>query len=290
MNWASAIQNAIDYIENHLTEELDYEEIAKQSAASGFYFQRIFNTLCGYSLGEYIRYRRLTLAGRDLASDKSKVIDTALKYGYNSPESFTRAFTKFHGITPFEARKDGSKLKTFSRLSVTLTLKGGSIMDYKLIEKNAFTVLEKVESQSIDNSINKNSIPEFWERSHNDGTVKTLLENATDKSFIFGICYSNTHAKKMTFDYSIAAICDKNTAVPEGFRLNEIPARSWLVFDCIGPMPEAIQNTWHKITAEFFPTTDYKPTYEMDIEAYPAMAMNSADYRSEIWIPVKKEK
>lgn len=289
MNWAIGIQNAIDYIEKHITEELDYEEIAKYSAASNFYFQRIFNTLCGYSLGEYIRNRRLTLAGNELATKKCRVIDTALKYGYNSPESFTRAFTKFHGITPIDAKKDGARLKTFSRLSVSLILKGGSIMDYKLIEKKAFTVIEKVEPHEIDDSKNKNSIPDFWERSHSDGTVKTLLEYSTDKTFIFGICYGNTRTDQKTFDYSIAAVCDKNISVPNGFRIHEIPARSWLVFDCIGPMPEAMQNAWHKISAEFFPVADYEPTYEMDIEAYPAMDMNSADYKSEIWIPVKSK-
>ena len=288
MNWANGIQNAINYIEEHLSENIDYDKVAKEAASSNFYFQKIFGILCGYSLGEYIRNRRLTLAGKELASSKSKVIDVALKYGYNSPESFTRAFTKFHGITPADAKKNGSKLKTFSRLSVSLILKGGSVMNYKLVEKEAFTVLEKVEPQEIDDSVNKNSIPAFWERSHGDGTVKPLLEKTNDKSFIFGICYNNAPTDKKTFDYSIAAICNKDIEIPEGFRMNEIPARSWLVFDCIGPMPNAMQDTWHKITAEFFPTSDYVPTYEMDIEAYPAMDMNSDDYKSEIWIPVKK--
>ena len=288
MNWANSIQNAINYIEDHLAENIDYDKVAKEAASSSFYFQRIFGILCGYSLGEYIRNRRLTLAGKELASSKTRVIDIALKYGYNSPESFTRAFTKFHGVTPADAKKNGSKLKTFSRLSVSLILKGGSIMNYKLVEKKAFTVLEKVEAQEIDDSVNKNSIPAFWERSHQNGTVKTLLEKATDKTFIFGICYNNAPTDKKTFDYSIAAICDKDIEIPQGFRINEIPERSWLVFDCIGPMPDAMQDIWHKITAEFFPTSDYIPTYEMDIEAYPAMNMNSKDYKSEVWIPVKK--
>lgn len=288
MNWTNSIQNAINYIEEHLTENIDYDEIAKTAASSSFYFQKIFGILCGYSIGEYIRNRRLTLAGRELASSRSKVIDIALKYGYNSPESFTRAFTKFHGITPADARKNGSKLKTFSRLSVSLILKGGSIMNYKLVEKEAFTVLEKVEAHEIDDKNNKNTIPEFWERSHKDGTVKTLLEETTDKSFIFGICYGNSPSDRKKFDYSIAAACDINTDIPNGFRLNEIPARSWLVFDCVGIIPEAITDIWHKITSEFFPSSEYIPTYEMDIEAYPAMQMNSEDYKCEIWIPVKK--
>ena len=190
--------------------------------------------------------------------------------------------------SPAQAKKAGSRLKTFSRLSVSLLLKGGSIMSYKLIEKEEFMVLEKVEPQEIDDSKNKNSIPDFWTRSHQDGTVKTLLEKTTDKSFIFGICYGNTRTDKKTFDYSIAAVCDKNAEIPNGFRMNTIPKRKWMVFECIGPMPEAMQDVWHKILSEVFPISDYEPTYEMDIEAYTAGEMNSENYRSEVWIPIKK--
>lgn len=288
MDWALGIQNAVDYIEEHLTEELDFEEIARRAASSSFYFQRIFGALCGYSLGEYIRNRRLTLAGNELSAKGGKVIDVALKYGYDSPESFARAFSKFHGITPSQAKKDGSQLKSFSRLCVNLTLKGGSTMNYKIIEKEAFTVLEKVSEHDIDDSVNKNSIPDFWTASHQNGTVNTLLELATDKSNIFGICYGNIPKDKKTFDYSIGAICDKNCAVPEGFRLNTIPARTWAVFECIGELPRSVQEAWHSICSEFFPSSVYEPTYEMDIEAYPSPEMNATDYKCEIWVPVIK--
>jgi len=148
----------------------------------------------------------------------TKVIDVALKYGYESPESFTRAFTKFHGITPSEAKKDGSKLKSFSRLSVKISLSGGNIMDYKIIEKEAFDIIEKVETHTVDNSENAKSIPDFWTRSHKDGTVKMLTELTIDRTFIFGVCYENHSEDAKTFDYSIAANCDSNTAIPEGFK------------------------------------------------------------------------
>ena len=288
MDWASGIQSAVDYIEEHITYELNFEDIARRAASSSFYFQRIFGALCGYSLGEYIRNRRLTLAGIELSAQNSKVIDIALKYGYDSPESFSRAFYKFHGITPSQAKKSGAQLKSFSRLYVNLILKGGSAMNYKIVEKEAFTVLEKVSTQDIDDSVNKNSIPDFWTASHQDGTVKSLVELTTDKTFIFGICYGNIPKDKKTFDYSIAAVCDENCAVPKGFRINRIPARTWLVFECIGELPESVQEAWHRICSEFFPSSIYEPTYEMDIEAYPSLEMNASDYRSEIWVPVKK--
>ena len=240
-------------------------------------------------MGEYIRNRRLTLAGRELATTNVKVIDVALKYGYESPDSFTKAFQKFHGILPSQARNNGSNLKSFSRLSVKITLNGGNIMDYKIIEKEAFDIIEKVTTHTIDNSENAKSIPEFWSRSHKDGTVKKLIELSTDRTYVFGICYGNLPENAKSFDYSIAVKCDANAEIPDGFRKNTIPARTWAVFECKGAMPKAMQDMWHKIVSEFFPTSGYEPTYEMDIEAYTEGNMGSPDYRSEIWVPVVKK-
>ena len=137
MDWITGIQNAINYIEDHITEELDYEQIAMASFSSSFHFQRVFSILCGYTLGEYIRNRRLTLAGTELANTREKVIDVAYKYGYDNPESFAKAFQKFHGITPSQARSSGVMLKSFSRLSIKVSLEGGSIMNYRIEEKPA---------------------------------------------------------------------------------------------------------------------------------------------------------
>ena len=136
MDWITGMQKAIDYIEANLTEEIDYEKVAAQSFSSSYHFQRVFSILCGYTLGEYIRLRRLSLAGAELATGKEKVIDIALKYGYDSPDSFAKAFQKFHGITPSQARADGNKLKSFSRLSIKISLEGGSIMNYRIEEKD----------------------------------------------------------------------------------------------------------------------------------------------------------
>ena len=135
MDWITGIQNAINYIEEHITEELDYEKIAQQSFSSPFHFQRVFSILCGYTLGEYIRNRRLSLAGAELTQGREKVIDIAYKYGYETPESFAKAFQKFHGITPSQARGSGMTLRSFSPLSIKVTLEGGSVMNYRIEEK-----------------------------------------------------------------------------------------------------------------------------------------------------------
>ena len=137
MDWITGIQNAINYIEDHITEELDYERIAKESLSSSFHFQRVFSILCGYTLGEYIRNRRLTLAGVELARTHKKIIDVAYKYGYETPESFAKAFQKFHGVTPSQARGSSAMLKSFSRLSIKVTLEGGNMMNYRIEEKPA---------------------------------------------------------------------------------------------------------------------------------------------------------
>lgn len=289
MDWVTGIQNAINYIEDNLTEELDYVEIAKAACFSSFQLQRTFNMLCGFTMGEYIRQRRLTLAGSELSSSDIRVIDAALKYGYDSPESFTRAFVRFHGVTPSAAKKNSGALKSFSRLSVQIILKGGNIMDYTIEKRSAFCVMEKAEAVSIDDSVNKNSIPDFWTCSKQDGTVDELCNHMSDDDRIFGICYGNEPKDAKDFEYAIAVKCSDSASAPEGYRIRKIPERTWAVFPCTGAMPDAIQNLWHRICAEFFPTSEYEPTFEFDIEVYPAGDMNSPDYKSEIWVPVTKK-
>lgn len=288
MNLTVGIQKAVDYIEEHICDKLDLNDIAKQAMCSPYYFQKIFGILCGITVGEYIRNRRLTLAGGELTKPNVKVIDTALKYGYESPESFTRAFARFHGITPSEAKR-GGKLRSFSRFKVQIILKGGNSMNYKIVAKETFTVLEKTERHTVAGEQNKNTIPDFWDRAQKDGTIKTLLKSAADDGCIFGICYGNGHTDCEHFDYGIAVRCDPDTAAPKGYRVNTVPARTWVVAECTGAMPEAIQRLWHEICSEFFPTSNYEPTYEMDIEEYPDGDMTAPDYKSRIWIPIVNE-
>ena len=204
MDWTEGIQRAVDYIEDHLSGEMDLREAARRAACSPFYFQRIFGILCGIPLGEYIRYRRLTLAGSELFMTKARILDMALKYGYDSPESFTRAFVRFHGITPSQAKKGGA-LRSFSRVTVQILLKGGSTMDYRIAEKGSFQMLERAERQSIDDMQNRNTIPDFWVRSHRDGIVAELLQQTPDASYIYGISRDHTPTDGAEFDYAIGA-------------------------------------------------------------------------------------
>ena len=135
MDWITGLQKSIDYIEENLTEKIDYDLVAAQSFSSSYHFQRVFSILCGFTMGEYIRNRRLSLAGAELAAGNVRVIDVALKYGYESPDSFAKAFQKFHGVLPSQARNNGSNRKTFSRLVLKFSLEGGKTMNYRIEEK-----------------------------------------------------------------------------------------------------------------------------------------------------------
>lgn len=261
MDWIAGLQEAIDYVEENLTGKLDYAEIARRACSSEFHFQRVFGILCGYSLGEYIRNRRLSLAGSELASSEIKVIDAALKYGYDSPESFCRAFARFHGIPPSQAKANGAKLNSFSRLSVKLSLDGGSIMHYRIEKKDAFDVIGKTEYFPTDLEVSQKKIPEFWDKCREDGTIQTLCgfleQGNVFGDAIVGVCFENK-AKEDAFPYAIGAAYQGGT-VAEGFRVEKIPAHTWVIFECVGAMPTALQELLRKIYSEFFPTSEYQP-------------------------------
>lgn len=290
MNWIKGLQSAIDFMETHITEPTDYELIAREMNVSAFYFQRIFTLVCGFTPGEYIRNRRLALAGSELISKNAKVIDIALKYGYDTPEGFSRAFVRFHGVTPHAVKKGRTALKSFAPLRITISLKGGEGMNYKIVDKEAFTVIERAELHSVADNENQKTIPDFWDRARADGTMDFLVSCLSpDEKNLYGICYNDNSAGSSTFEYSIAAKCRSGCDIPDGYRIREIPKRTWAVFDCKGPMPGAIQETWHRIVTEFFPTEDYEPTYEMDIEVYDEGDTSADDYKSQIWVAVKKK-
>lgn len=279
MDWLQGISNAVHYIEDNLTEELDYDKIAAQAYVSSFNFQRAFNVLCGFSLGEYIRNRRLTLAGMELSSGESKVIDIAVKYGYDSPDSFAKAFSRFHGVPPSSARKEGQNLKSIAPLKITFKLEGGNVMDYRIEAKEAFTVIGSARQFNSDTSYKE--IPQFWSEHFKSGDSKHVCG-------MFGICYDNSMECK-DFNYMIADCIEGKGKLPNKFTTMEIPAKTWAIFPVKGSMPTALQDVNTKIWSEWFPNCK---KYEIDgnigVEMYSDGDTSSADYYSEIWVPVKK--
>lgn len=292
MDWITGIQRAIDYVENHIMEPIDYEEVAKQAYSSSFHFQRVFSILCGFTLGEYIRYRRLSLAGNKLLHSDEKIIDIAFKYGYDTPESFSRAFTRFHGIAPSQVKNNHAVLKSFSRLSVKLILNGGNTMDYRIETKEAFQLIMRKKKVSCSQELTTAEISEFWKQCNLDGTISALCKYIS-KEDIFGNCIAGASfgkdAADEQFPYAIGAVYNGLPIKEKYFVAEEIPAHTYVVFPCVGKMPEAFQKLYQKIYSEFFPASEYQPCGGTDFEVYPSADVSSPDYRCEIWIAVEKK-
>lgn len=280
MEWVSALNEAVDYMEENLLSQITCDLVAEHVYISSFHFQRTFTLLTGLPVGEYIRNRRLSLAGQDLLESKNKIIDIALKYGYETPESFTKAFKRFHGISPIQAKKEGSNLKSFNRIHLKLSVAGGSTIDYSIVKKEAFEVV--VTSR---NFISENcgiEVPLFWQDYKNAG----LLDKACGE---FGIRIFTENNNK-EFEYCIGCQTKYVNDFPASFKKITIPSYTWAVFKCIGAMPEAIQQMWCRIYTEWLPQAKYEFLNTCDIECYTDGDTQSSNYYCEIWIPVKIKK
>ena len=291
MDWITGISKAIDYIEEHITEPTDYARAAKEACSSPFDFQRVFALLCGYTLGDYVRMRRLTLAGEELLSTDAKVIDVALKYGYDSPESFSRAFTRFHGVSPSAVRK-GAAIRSFSRICVKLILTGGSIMEYRIEKKQAAKIIcRRREFTKPGDDYTNREIPEFWNECGRDGSIQKLcgyIKDSAQFKGLLGVCFS-TEMTDSGFPYGIGAEYDGESD-PQDFEIVEIPAYTYAVFTVRGRMPDAFRETYRKICTEFFPQSGYEYGNGVEIEVYPSADVQNPDYTCEIWIAVKPKK
>lgn len=291
MDWIGGIQRAVDYVETHITDELDFCEIAKQAYSSSFHFQRVFSILCGFTLGDYIRMRRLSLAGSELEATDTRILDIAVKYGYDTQESFSRAFTRFHGVSPSHARS-GANLKSFSRLSVKLILDGGNMMDYRIETKCAFTIVCKKISVSCKKELTTAEISDFWQQCGADGTIPALCkyipENNIFDKCIVGASFGKD-ATDTNFPYAIGAHYNGAPIMDKDFTVVEIPAHTYAVFKCVGAMPEAFNKLYHRIFSEFLPASEYQPCGGTDFEAYPSADVNDPGYTCEIWVAVEKK-
>lgn len=281
--WVKSIQTALEYIESHLLEDLSVKEIAKQANFSVFHFQRTFNVMADTTVGDYIRRRRLTLAANELRKSDVKIIDIAHKYGYETPEAFSKAFRKQHGITPREARQHSGKFKSYNRLVIQVNLKGADPMDYKIVDYPAFKVIGVKKEFSLLNGQNQMGIPKMWEQSLTDGTDVLLgkLNNGPVKG-VLGVC-DDKH--DTSIDYWIGTAYQGET--PEKFAEIEIPASKWAVFEVHGAMPDAIHQVWKQIFSEWFPSSSYEHAGTPELEVYLDGDAAKPDYYSEIWIPVK---
>lgn len=272
------IQAALDYIEQHLTEELDIGQISKAACLSPFYFQRIFAALCGMGVGEYIRSRRLTQAGLELANGSLRVIDAAFRYGYESPEGFCRAFQRFHGIAPSEAKKARECLRRMDPLRIDGMVGGNTMLEYRIVEKPQFTLVGLARKFSPETSYQE--IPKFWEELFSRDNCPLMG--------CYGVCLDEDTGDG-TFTYLIADNYIPWQEVPEGMTVQVIPASTWAVFPCRGPLPDSLQSVNTRMWSEWLPSCkDYKLARNLNIEVYGPPAEKPEDTYSEIWLPLKR--
>ena len=273
--WVEGFQESIDFIEENLTEELDIEIIAGKAAWSPFYYQRIFGALCGVTVGEYIRARRMTLAAQELSREDLKVIDVAVKYGYDSPDSFAKAFQKFHGITPSQAKEPGAPLRSFAPLHIKISMEGGSMLDYRIVEKAPFTIVGVKRPFNSDTSYQE--IPKFWDEWLAQGESRPIMGT-------FGVC---TDMKGKEFDYWIADLYRPWEEIPEGCETRVIPGSAWAQFLCT---MSTLQETNTKIWSEWLPSLKgYSLAGEYDIEVYFPPEEGTNEIKTSIWVPLKKD-
>lgn len=297
MEWTESIRRAVAYMERHLMDEMTPAAVARSVHVSPFYLEKGFKLLTGYALGEYIRNRRLYLAGLDALAGRGKIIDLSYRYGYDTPESFTKAFARFHGLSPAQLKKAPQHIRVFLPLKIQIMIQGGNDMDYKVEQMKGFRVIGFERRFSLDASYEE--IPQFWDemcqRVICPLQAKERPETETEKVIAdccvgeYGVCIDDL-TEGNQFRYLIAGAY-RGGPVPEGMTVYEFPDTLWAKFACQGPMPGALQSVNTKIFREWLPgNPDYEIALSANIEWYSGAGKTSdPDYQSAIWIPVKKK-
>ena len=303
MEWVKAINDAIEFMEKNLTEKITLVDVANSVNISAFHFHHAFTIMAGITPAEYIRNRRLSLAGAEIVSSREgagarpndtngtsdKIIDIALKYGYETPESFTKAFSRFHGFSPMQVRK-GSPIQFMNRYTVRISIEGGCIMEFKIEKWDAVDLL--VHAKNFHAETSDNEIPAFWNEYFSNENTKKIPG-------YLGVCAQGSESDGQAtpsdvFKYGIGCRASDvegalNGKIPEGFELLHIPEYTWAVFKCVGPAGEAISDMWDRIYKEWLPTADYERILDYDIENYLPGDTSSPNYVCEICLPVRKK-
>lgn len=281
MEWIERVNQAIVYIEEHLKDDIDYEQLAKIACCSSYHFQRMFSYMAGIPLSEYIRRRKMSLAAADLQLGDKKIIDIAGEYGYQSPTAFNRAFQGVHGIAPSAVKKEGVSIKSFPPISFRITVKGVEEMNYRIEKKDAFRIIGV--SQPLDKEIEKNFavVPKMWQDAAVDGTIQKLAGLMdTAPMGLLGVSACNDVEE---WKYFIAV---SSTKEDTGFEEYTVPAATWAVFTGTGTNL-SIQELEQRIVTEWLPTSGYEYANAPDIEVYLNPDPQNAQY--EVWIPVTKK-
>ncbi len=284
MEWLNQLSQAIDYIEDNLTSDISYDQAAQIACCSTYYFQRMFSYVAGIPLSEYIRRRRMTMAAFELQTSTIKVMDVGLKYGYVSPTSFNRAFQSVHGVAPTEARIEGTPLNAYPRISFSIAITGGENIRYRVEKKEPIRIVGVRTALKEDVERNFEIAPKFWEATLKDESFSQIcgLNNQVPTGVLGVAAYESPEE----IYYYIAAATDKN--VPGNMFEYEIPAATWVIFECYGDYCATIQALFKRFFTEWLPFSGYEYAQLPDLEVYPNSSQRPASGISEVWIAVKK--
>lgn len=293
MKWLDDMNQALDYIENHLHEKTDYEKIAKLACSSVYHVQRVFTFITDVTLSEYIRRRKMTLAAFELQNSNNKVIDIALNYGYESPEAFARAFQSLHGITPTAARCKGANIKAFPRISFQISVKGVSEMNYKIVEKEAFQVYGIEGIFDTKDGENLQDIPKFWLEKLKNGDCSRLEKSCGYPSYVNSVC----QYRKMDGTVFPYMMCVMKTPLSntEGYTVVDIPQATWAVFvnelHRIDETSNKIQELIARVYTDWLLTSNYEIVEGYEFEMYYS-TFNGSSYENyeEVWYRVIPKK
>lgn len=283
------LNQAMEYIEQNLAGEIDFNRLAQLAGCSEYQFRRIFAFLSGMSLGEYIRLRRLSEAATELAQEGGRVLDIAIKYGYESPDAFARAFQALHGIPPSEAKKGQGPLKLVAPMTFQLTIQGGKEMEYRIVEKGAFRIVGLNKQVPLQHrGVNQEIVAMTQGLTPAIITELKAMSNQEPRGIISASVHlEESMAEGTMLDHYIGVATDQ--PCPDRYHSLEVSPGSWAVFTVRGPFPETLQNTWARIYSEWLQVADYEIAPGPSIVWHQSPDTTNPNYHSEIWIKVVKK-
>lgn len=289
MGWIEGLNDAMDYIEHSLGEDIDVARAARLAACTEGQFRRMFSYIAGIGLGEYVRRRRISCAALDLSRGE-RVVDVAVRYGYDSPTAFTRAFREALGVSPSEAKRPGARLALFPRLAFSLAVTGAEPMPWRIVPQGGMRLIGASlpcgasETGSLAQMADegREALRRFWGGASRDGSIGELLRLA-DGSGPGGVLGVNVSEGGEASYWIAVASSEEAPAWADEMR---VAAGTWAVFDCMGPCDAATAEHYRRIFSEWLPSSGYRLAGDVSLEVYPHGDFSSAGYCSEIWMPV----
>ncbi|MFF3255772.1 MULTISPECIES: AraC family transcriptional regulator [Streptomycetaceae] len=283
------LNQAMEHIERRLDQDIEVDELARIAATSEYHLRRMFSALAGMPLSEYIRRRRLTLAGAEVLAGRETLLAIAVRYGYGSGEAFARAFRAMHGIGPGDARRTGAELNSQSRMAFRLTVEGSSSMRYRVVDKADFAVVGLKARVPLVHAGPNQAIIDFVRGI--DPRLQERLEKLSDQEphGIVAVCddLDPSRAEGTELDYYHAVIT--SAAAPEGTTTLAVPAGTWAVFTTSGPAPRAVQELWRDVFTEWFPSNPYRSRTGPEILRI-RLSPDKTEADAELWLPVEPER